>query len=279
MQIELDGESYAVTTGGYESPIPSNAVLQLENTQYQSKSWDGSFSADKVDLPEIFSCSICPESPMFTIQFGRSSDVDNNPTYQVFGEGVESLGTVQENISEIMSKVESEFRDREKFSTHRPFIRAHANLWDESVLDIGVYYRGFSANSVKRFELRIFHPEIPQGEERYQEIYDSSPVEMPLYFEEVKVTRYSISDIPEWATQIVKPTVSLGDSGVERVAIENPITSDHVPKDVWDSFKSPNQLFAYSYILDDETRDAKISDFRAVSIEDLEPIFYEAEIH
>ena len=58
MQIELDGESYAVTTGGYESPIPSNAILDLEEAKYQSRSWKGSFSSDQVDLADIYSSNI-----------------------------------------------------------------------------------------------------------------------------------------------------------------------------------------------------------------------------
>ncbi|MDT3436796.1 hypothetical protein [Haloarcula sp. 1CSR25-25] len=278
MQIELDGESYAVTTGGYESPIPSNAILDLEEAKYQSRSWKGSFSSDQVDLADIYSSNICPDSPMFTIQFGRSSDVDEDPTYQVFGEGVESLTHGTENIPEIASKVEEVFRDREKFSLHRPFIRAHSRLADGSVLYTGVYYYGRSTDSVKRFELRIFHPDVPFGVDRYDEIFDSSPVKKPPYLEEVNTKRYRVTDIPERATEVVRPIISISDSSVETVAIENPITSNNVPENAWGAFKSPNQLFAKSYLVEDEAQSAKISDFRAVSIDDLEPIFYEAEI-
>lgn len=277
MQIEMNGQSYAVTTGGYESPIPSNAILELEETKYQSISWKGSFPTEQVDLSDIFTCSIC-DSPMFTVQYGRSADVNDNTTYQVLGEGVEPLAYATENVSAISAKVEDEFRDRDGFSTHRPYIRSHARLVDGSVLYTGVYYYGLSTDSVKRFELRLFHPDIPFGIDRYNEIFDSSPVEKPPYLEEVNLKRYSISDIPERATQVVTPTVSIGDTSAETVAIENPITSNHVPENVWESFKSPNQLFADSFLVGDEISDPKISDFRAVSIDDLEPIFYEAEI-
>jgi hypothetical protein len=114
--------------------------------------------------------------------------------------------------------------------------------------------------------------------ERYDEIFDSSPVNKPPYLENVKVKRYRDSDIPERATEVVKPIISISDSSPETVAIENQITADNVPEDVWRSYQSPNQLFAESYLFDDEPTNAKISDFRAVSVDDLEPIFYEAEV-
>lgn len=278
MQIELNGRSYAVTTGGYESAIPSNAILDLEETEYQTRSWRGSFSSEEVDLGEIYSSDICPGDPIFTIQFGRSSDVNTNPTYQVLGEGVESLVHATKNIPEITSKVEEKFRDREDFSTHRPLVRAHSSLIDGSVLYTGVYYYGRSTDSVKRFELRTFHPDIPFGVERYDEIFDSSPVNKPSYFENVETNRYRVSDIPELATEVVKPLISISDSSPETVAIENPITADNVPEDVWRAFQSPNQLFAESYLLENIPNTAKITNFRAVSIDDLEPTFYEAEV-
>ena len=87
-----------------------------------------------------------------------------------------------------------------------------------------------------------------------------------------------MTDIPERATEVVRPIISISDSSVETVAIENPITSNNVPENAWGAFKSPNQLFAKSYLVENEAQSAKISDFRAVSIDDLEPIFYEAEI-
>jgi len=214
---------------------------------------------------------------MFSIQYGRSSDVDENPTYQVIGRGLESLANVSGNISEIASRVEAEFREVNEFSTHRPFVRAHASLVDGSVLYTGVYYYGISEDSVKRFELRIFHPDIPFGVDRYDEIFDASPVTKPMYLEEAKINNYRISNIPENATQVVMPTVNLSGTTNDMVAIENPITSENVDDDVWRYFKSPNQLFAKSYI-DDGDRPPLITDFRFISVDDLEPIFYEAEI-
>lgn len=278
MQIEHHGHEFAVTTGGYESPIPSNALLDLEETEYQTKAWEGSFSADEVDLPEIFSCSICPEEPIFTLQFDRSSDVNDGRTYQVFGQGKESLAHVSNNIPEISTVAEDEFRDGNNYSTHRPFLRAHSRLIDGSVLYAEVYYYGPSTDSVKRFELRTFHPNIPFGTNRYDDIFEASPVEKPPYIEDANVTRHRIPDLPERATQIVEPTISLGGSTIETVSVENPFISDTASEEMREVFQSPNQLFAESYLGDDEIHEATMN-FRAVSIDDLEPIFYKAEVH
>lgn len=277
MQINHNEHDFVVTTGGYESPIPSNAVLDLEETEYQTRAWTGSVSADNINLSELFSCSICPDEPIFTVQFGRSSDVNDGPTYQVFGQGIESLGHASNKIPEISAVAENELRERNDYSTHRPFLRAHSRLIDGSVLYVEVYYYGLGADSVKKFELRTFHPHIPHGTERYDDIFEVAPVEKPPYIEDVNVTRHRLPDLPESATQIVEPTIPLWGSTIETVAVENPFISDTGSEEIREAFKSPNQLFAESYLKDDEIHEAKMN-FSAVSIDDLEPIFYKAEV-
>jgi len=277
MQIEVNGYTYAVTTGGYESAIPSDAILDFEEADYQTRAVETGFSADKLNLAEIYSSDIC-DRPFFSIQYGRSSEVNEHTTYQVFGDGIESLEAAEGNISDISIEVEENFRDTDDFSTHRPFIKTHSRLADGSILYIGVYYYGRSADSIKRLEMRTLHPNIPFGIGRYEEIFDTSPARTPQYLESVEIKRYRLTDISEYAIQIVKPKISLNTLSSEILAIENPITQDNVPEDVWGSFQSLNHIFAKSYLLEEENSASEIADFRAVSIGDLEPIFYQAEV-
>jgi hypothetical protein len=278
MKLDINGYSFVVTTGGYESATPSDAILRLEEAEYQTYSSTGSFESDKLDLPGLFSTDICRDQPIFTVQYGRSSDANDHPTYQVLGHGMEALEYVSENVREIASSVEDKFRERNEYATHRPLIRAHAPLTDGSVIYTEAYYHSLNAESIKRFELRTLHPNLPFGVGRYNDIFEVSPVRKPQYIEEIEVTTHTVPDIPERATEVVRPTVTLVDSTVKTVAIENPITPNDLPETIWKSFKSPSHLFAESYLQDGKAHSARISDFRAVEVDDVEPVFYQAEI-
>lgn len=279
MDIKHKESTYAVTTGGYESAIPSESVYELEDAEYFTRVRAGSFPGEDVDLANIFSDSFCAREPMFTVQFGRSDRANEYPTYQALGSGVESLSRADENIQELSHAIESKLGVAEEYSTHRPFIRAHTTLQDNSVLYVELYYHTFQADSVKHFEQLIFHPHQPFDTERYEGIFQRSPVGRPYYLEETDISRKLDFKFIGYEPEQIERTEALRHSVIDIGCIENPLQIHGVAEnEPWNAFSTPQEFFPELYCHPDDFDEARITSTRAVALDIIEPVFYKMEI-
>ncbi|MDF9748428.1 hypothetical protein [Natrinema salsiterrestre] len=278
MDLNVGGRMYGITTGGYASAIPTDAIHQLEEATHYTRTYRGGFPAEELDLAAIFTTGICLEEPIFTVQFGRAGPSDDRPTYQAVGKGVDSLQHAEDNISKLSQEIEEEFDESSEFSTHRPLIRAHTDLQDGSVLYAESYYHTHNAESVKRFELVVFHPDIPFNADRYDEIHEVSPARPPSYIEEGNISTGSGFGVINYEPQNVKETAGIESDVTDKVSVDNPIREhSRSIERPWNAFESPNRLYAESYLYDNMD-EALITALRAASPEIIEPVFYRMEV-
>lgn len=279
MDLELGDSTYAVTTGGYESAIPTECIYELEDADVTTYSRVGSFSSDEMDFASIFTDSFCLDSPMFAVQFGRSSPNVGDISYQALGKGVPSLRNAISNIPELSNTIEDELDIADEYSTHRPLIRAHSKLEDGSVLYAEIYYHSFETDSVKHFQLNTFHPDQPFGTGRYEGIFQKSPVSIPPYTEEVDNTTQSDFDFVGYKPDQVEETSAIRQSVVNIGCIENPLKVHGLSLDApWDGFNSPHHFFPELYSRPEEYDAARITSARAVAVDQVEPPFYQMEL-
>lgn len=279
MDLTVDGHTYGIATGGYESAIPTDSIHELEESTYCTRSYRGGFPAEELDLVDIFTSEMCTRQPQFTIQFGRSDDANESPTYQALGTGIKSLQYADNHLRELAHEIEEDFDHDGEFATHRPLIRAHTSLSDGSVLYVEVYYYGQSADSIKRFELVTFHPKIPFNPDQYDEIYEASPTQPPNYVEEVEISTKRDFEILNYSPPSVIKTETFRSQVTEIAKIENPMR-DHrqTMERPWNVFKSPHQLYGELHLYDGNSDQAGVTALRAVSPEIIEPVFYHMEI-
>lgn len=279
MDLTIDGHTYAISTGGYESAIPTDSIHELEEATYQTKCFRGGFPAGELDIADIFNCEVCTDQPQFAVQFGRTDRANEYPTYQALGRGIDDLRYADRNIDRLSNEIEECYDAGTSYTTHRPLIRAHTSLHDNSVLYAEVYYHGYSMESIKRFELVTFHPQIPFNTDRYNEIYSSSPVNPPNYIEEVKATAKSDFPVLDHSPSSIGETEAFGPGMTDMIRIENLFRRLREPMpSPWGVFESPRQLYADSYMSEGVDDDPVVTSTRAVSLEGVESVFYNMEV-
>lgn len=279
MDIELNGSTYAATTGGYESAIPSESVYELEEASYFTRARRGSFSAEEVEVANIFSDPFCARQPQFVVQFGRSDRANEYPTYQALGSGVDSLSNAEENIRDLSYEIDSNLGVAEEYSTHRPFLKAHTTLNDSSVLYVEIYYHTLEADSVKHCEIILFHPNQPFGTDRYDGIFERAPVGIPYYTEQAEISRKTDFRFIGYEPERVQRTEALRHSAIDIGSIENPLPVHGISLDEpWAGFNTPKEFFPELYCPSDEFDGARITSTRAVELDIIEPVFYKMEV-
>lgn len=279
MDLTIDGHTYALSTGGYESAIPTDSIHELGDATHQTRSFRAGFPAEELDIADIFNCEICTGEPQFAVQFGRTDEANDHPTYQALGNGLDNLRYADDNIKELANEIEEHYEAGEDYTTHRPLIRAHTTLYDNSVLYAEVYYHGYSTESVKHFELVTFHPQIPFNTDRYDEIYSSSPVNPPSYIEEIKMTTKSDFPVLNHSPASISETDAFRAGVPDICRVENLFRRLREPmQSPWDVFESPRQLYADSYVHGSSDKEPEVTSVRAASPETIESVFYQIEV-